>query len=1091
MNQQQADEFGRLLDGVARGSLELFHRLSPAGREYFRHMVEPMLRGSGDQTAMEALYAVDYERIPPDPKTFLTHPDYAAHVGKELWAPWVPYFLKVCDSSSAIYEVIATGAMGLGKTSWAMLVLAYKLARLGHLRDPAMFYGLPHKAKIVFGLYAITKNLVKQVGFYDLRDIIIDQSPFFRDVMPRLPHGKEMIRWPAKNIEVVTGSTELHAIGQNLFAVVADELNYYAQGEKTAERANDLVAEVSRRLESRFVGYGGEIPGIAIFISQTRTTTDFLEMRIRDKKDAPGTLVIRGPRWAFCPKGYERVAEQVKADASNAGPHAAVTPLGPVPAFRVYLGDEVHDGRVLDTVVKRDDGTYLVQPINPDQEPEGRILHVPVIHYRAFIDDMHGALRALADEPTGTFTPFFPRREVIEACFDESLIFPFSSQQIPCYEGQVGKLADAFDHELVTRIHLGARVPLRHPEAPRYIHLDLSQGGDRTGFAMVHPSAHYTAVRTAEAMEDARGVGEAELVKEVEVDFYLALTCGPSGEPIDYRRVRVFIETLRRMGYWIKWATADQYMCVSGDTRVLTHRGLVPMAEVEVGDHVQTRRGVRPVTEKFDLGDKATYKLTTRDGDVLEATEEHQIEVLDGWDYAVEQRARRDEGFSHRVPRWKWAKIRDVHVGSVVRMWNYTHLSQEDWIDGVYGAPLTSAPLHTYLEKGAAKKSPIDAWLPPDTMTPELAEWLGLVWGDGHFTGEGREDGVGLTVGGDDEVSDALDCFERLFDVPFDARTDDKGVYRITASSRGLVRWMRENGLVKPLVPEAILRSGRCVQAAFLRGLFAADGNVNRNDGTVGLVTIHRDLAQQVRLMLRSGFGFDSRLVRAECRDYGTDRKNGRDAWHVRLRGSRRAFAEFVDFTYRRKHAELMCHEHRPGRQILARVVSIEPGLAHVYDIAVEGEPSYVANGFVSHNSFDHLMRLRDTGVNAEVVSCDKTSRAYRDLRQCANEGRLALPFPPGADPGKAGSRSEALTRVIVFNELTGLEHDVKKDRVDHRAVNPDGTKGSKDVGDGLAGATHKCLTDETPVGPSPEKRTFQKRTQDKYNRYMERFRHR
>jgi hypothetical protein len=701
---EEEDSFGRLLEGVARGSLELFHRLSPAGREFFRTSVEAMLRSGGNMAALEALYAVDYERIPPDPLTFLTHSDYCGHVGKELWAPWRPHFLKVCDPASGVYEVIATGAMGLGKTSWAMLVNAFKIGRLGHLRDPALFYGLPHKAKIVFGLYAITKNLVKQVGFYDLRDIIIDQSPFFRDVMPRLPFGKEFIRWPQKNIEVVTGSNELHAIGQNLFAVVADELNYYNQGEKTAAKANELVAEVSRRLESRFVGYGGEIPGIAIFISQTRTTTDFLELRIREKKTAPGCLVVRGPRWAFCPKGYERIAEQVKREPKLAGKTKASTPLGPVPAFRVYLGDETHDGRVLDSVVKRDDGTYLVEPINPDEpEPSGRILAVPVIHYRAFLDDLHGSLRALADEPTGTFTPFFPRREVIEQCFDEELIFPFARQEIPCYEGQPGKLADAFDHELVTRVHMGRRVPIRRPEAPRYLHFDLSQGGDRTGLAMVHPRAHYQAVRPArDAEDDSAQVGESELVKEVEVDFYIALTAGPSGEPIDYRRARAFIEWLRRLGYWIKWATADQYM------------------------------------------------------------------------------------------------------------------------------------------------------------------------------------------------------------------------------------------------------------------------------------------------------------------------------------------------------------------------------------------------------SFDHLMRLRDTGVSAEVVSCDKTSRPYRDLRQCAIERRLWLPFPPGArpDPVRATGRTDALTRVILFQELCGLEHDVRSDKVDHRQQNPDGTKGSKDVADGLAGAVHKCLTDEVAVGQDPERKTYQQRQASKLNRYMQEFRY-
>ncbi len=555
----QQQDFEQVLAGIGKGSLEVFRKLRPMARGYFLALAEPVLRGAGDEASLRALYSVDYERVPVTPEVFLNHADYCGHIGQDDFFPaWRAPFYKACDPAGGTYEIMATGAQGLGKTTFAMLVLAYKLYRLSCLRDPARFYGLQARSKVVFGLYALTRRLVKDVGFYDLRDKIMEGSPYFRDVFRRIPHGKEFIRWEAKPLEVITGSSELHALGQNLFAVAADELNYYAQGEKTAVKAHELVAEVSRRLESRFADGGGDIPGVAIYISQTRTQSDYLEQRIRDKQGQPGVMVIRGPRWSYSTKGYKEITRLYRENPEvYEGTPTTETSIGRAPAFRLFAGSEIQDPRVLDTVARRPDGHYEVRPRNPEDRPDGRILHVPVTHYRAFLDDIHGSMRVIADEPTGSFTPFFSRREIVEGMFDPALAFPFTGQKVPCYEGTTFKLQSVFGHEMVTNVHLGKHLPLRHPSAPRYIHLDLSQTQDCTGMAMVHPSGHY--VDDREDDEDGAEVGEGEAIKEVEVDFYVALTAGPYGEPIDYQKVRVFIDWLRRIGYWIRKVTADSY----------------------------------------------------------------------------------------------------------------------------------------------------------------------------------------------------------------------------------------------------------------------------------------------------------------------------------------------------------------------------------------------------------------------------------------------------------------------------------------------------------------------------------------------------
>ena len=85
LDASNADQIGDLFDDLDKGSLEKFKGMRPSARNYFLALAEPILAESGDTAALEALYAVDYERIPPDPETFITHKDYCGHVGEFLF----------------------------------------------------------------------------------------------------------------------------------------------------------------------------------------------------------------------------------------------------------------------------------------------------------------------------------------------------------------------------------------------------------------------------------------------------------------------------------------------------------------------------------------------------------------------------------------------------------------------------------------------------------------------------------------------------------------------------------------------------------------------------------------------------------------------------------------------------------------------------------------------------------------------------------------------------------------------------------------------------------------------------------------------
>jgi intein/homing endonuclease len=475
----------------------------------------------------------------------------------------------------------------------------------------------------------------------------------------------------------------------------------------------------------------------------------------------------------------------------------------------------------------------------------------------------------------------------------------------------------------------------------------------------------------------------------------------------------------------------DRWQCLAAGTRINTNRGLIPIEEVVEGDMVHSRVGPRPVKKRWSFGKRPTLRLITEDGDVLEGTHKHRIEVATSWQYdSVTTRLRR--------PVWGWRRLDQLRVGDVVHM-----VDDAVSVDAPDAALTGDKQQLGFRKTGSVGK--IAEWEFPKTMTPALAEWLGLIWGDGTI----QRDGVSLTVA-DHEARDAARVFERLFGVPFAylPRGDHHGVVQV--SGRWLVRWLKENGLTKPLIPEAVLRSSRKVKAAFVKGLFATDGNVKKDDGGVSFYTKHRVLADQVRVLLRTDFGLESQLVVLE-RKPGDYVQTGLH-YVVSVRGSRRRFLEQVSFSYQRKQSELRRHADVCGRHAYTRVALIEDSQADVYDLMVEDDPSYIANGFISHNSTDFVHTLADHKQDAVVHSLKYAEMV--NVRAALLSDQVLL---PSTDFRLASIQGATVDKAVLANPISHLKLQLGTIRnLGHRVVKP--AKGTDDLWRTLALAVHHIL---------------------------------
>jgi ribonucleoside-diphosphate reductase alpha chain len=324
-------------------------------------------------------------------------------------------------------------------------------------------------------------------------------------------------------------------------------------------------------------------------------------------------------------------------------------------------------------------------------------------------------------------------------------------------------------------------------------------------------------------------------------------------------------------------ASAGTIKCLHAETPVVLGRGVFPISEARPGDDVLTRFGYRRVTGVHDNGMRPLVRVCTSLGDELRCTPEHRFRVRtsDGvqWKHASEITA--DDSL-----------IVDLSAGH----------------DGCRQA-LERISLRHHNER------PIDL---PEELDEAFACWSGWVYGDGSVTYSKDAKFVAVEIGdADPELADRYRALtSSIFGSGlrfFESRRKSDASRSIRFSSGPLIRFLEANGLRKEpraellRVPTVVQSSPRSVRAAFLAGLFEADGHIG--NGYPQLSTVSGALARDVHRLLLS-IGIPSTISRI------TDRRAalGRLPVHVvRIVGGEgvRRFAKQVGFLSERKQAAL------------------------------------------------------------------------------------------------------------------------------------------------------------------------------------------
>lgn len=485
----------------------------------------------GASPTREELKGRHFRIHPPSPEEFLDSPAYAGRYGKGLYQKWREELLYVLDPANGISEWILTGAIGLGKSTAAALALAYKLVLMGCYIDPRKSFRLMEDTGIVFGVYSLFKYK-SQDDNYKLLKTMIDGIPFFREHYPRPKHkskaAADTLEFP-RGVNVIAGSTELHAIGLNLLCLLMDEVNFMREAEKsgtsvktanvneTVSQAQELYDASKRRLDSRFQ-YSGSNPGLMVLISSRNAESSWLERHIEKHGHKNNVHISDYALWD--------VKKEVMGYSGD--------------RFLVEVGDAVRSSRVV--------------PSYKDARKEARVVAVPVEHREEFDSDIEGALRDIAGIANVPVSALFKDKQAIQASINPKLYHPFSREMFPITHLDDVPISTYFEQSKILRIVSSFPRPLLNPACARFLHVDLSETGDATGMAMGHIS-------------DIVGTKP-----QIMMDFMLKMLAPDAGE-IDFSKIVDFVCFLHlECGYPIKRVSFDRFQSTHA-RQILTKLG--------------------------------------------------------------------------------------------------------------------------------------------------------------------------------------------------------------------------------------------------------------------------------------------------------------------------------------------------------------------------------------------------------------------------------------------------------------------------------------------------------------------------------------
>lgn len=346
------------------------------------------------------------------------------------------------DRIGSYERAMVTGAIGIGKTTFASIALPYMAHWVLCLRDPQEYFGLLPGSRIAFMQMSTSEKQAKEVIFGDIF-ARIEHSNWFINNHPHDPKFTNQIRFD-KDIWIIPGdSSETTFEGYNILGGILDEMDSHKVTDNK-DYAETGYNTIDSRIASRFTEFGEEgeevgHKGLIILIGQMKKSTGFAARKYQEFLKDPKAYVVRMTIWESF--GWKRYLKR---------------------------GSMEHDSFWYDPKRKQ-----IIPALVAGMVKSKDLIEVPNAYLKQFQNGPEKALRDLAGIPPAVSDPFISLVDRIEEARDRWIE----------RNGDSSPVEDTPTKTIFEKWFKANGDPRK-----RHVHIDLatSGDGDALGLAMGH-----------------------------------------------------------------------------------------------------------------------------------------------------------------------------------------------------------------------------------------------------------------------------------------------------------------------------------------------------------------------------------------------------------------------------------------------------------------------------------------------------------------------------------------------------------------------------------------------------------------------------
>lgn len=398
-----------------------------------------------------------------------------------------------------IVKNCVSGAIGIGKSSVSIIGILYDLYRITLLKNPHKKWKLIPTTHIVFTLITATMDLAGVVLADQLIDAISASPYFCSKLLPGKGDKIDEDMFPHR-VGIAYGSRMRHSLGKAVIGAIIDEANFQ---DAVADQALQNYNSIRRRMFSRFMTKGGDVPCRLWVASSRNDAASFLESHIDAERGNPKVAIFEPAIWEV---------------QKHKGIYSGKT-------FPVFIGSDVEQPKIITSDKEMDDYT-------------GRTIQVPVEYRKDFENNLPGALQDLAGVATRNGVNLIYNVEALDRsmCLDNCM----KSDELHLTLDGDDQIADFYKGNL--------------PPGKYYVHLDGGLKSDRFGFAMTRVTEHIS-VDVTSAVDGAK---TSRISPSVETPLVFGIKALPGSE-VPFWKVRQFLVYLRSQKVSIALVTCDGY----------------------------------------------------------------------------------------------------------------------------------------------------------------------------------------------------------------------------------------------------------------------------------------------------------------------------------------------------------------------------------------------------------------------------------------------------------------------------------------------------------------------------------------------------